>query len=1198
MFTETDFYTLSGPTKLYHCWTDKVTKHDSSSFYNWEQDNLPILDLEERTFYLWEQLGYQTSSMLPAMLVVSADAPDSAIACNKNIFRSVSSAIQAVPQNITFPIIIEIANFGDIGSLELSNYKFGPRGSLEIINRNFSQSTATYRGSTEFAQPIPISVSAQKDSTLGGNLKYGYVSSLESVGYTFALDFITDSPAKNFQLAKCVSISSLVFSSITDSRLSGDGGKLNGFVSFPKNFNNTEVSRQSFKPKLQNSTLVIAGHNTQNPYFYGQPKKLQFKAYEYSPLANEEIETYDYSAIDAIYTQSYVVNSNNLTLNESIGELNPNSLFYGNKTNKIIINNCDGPIFIRNFFLDGSGFINIGNNKYGVEINNSPKIFLENIVSTRFSVAGFIFNNSNVTLLRGCVGVRNYGYSSVTGKRLSTPTRERRYLNYVTDSDINNGNLNSAGLIANNSTVTFSSTHSDAFTQKCNEFIEKQLSFSFFINNQGVVGTSYADNFFFNSQISDLFEFSRNLNGIILNNSTLTGGYSFSGQGNDPYTQQMNLCTNNNNNDGIYLQNSILNFNGSIQSTDNCVGIRSDLSKLALDKFVICLNQHAGIKLQNSNLVYNKSKHDFPEIPYLFSGNGQHLILDQSTIHPVITSSMDSYSPVFKFTHQFGDLTLPHSQGYTHGPDLSPGILINNGSTANLFHAQIDRGILNSYNEALSKGSEILVKNNSKLVLKGSQKAATKIIGPANYRNARRLAAVCAENNSSVTIEGPTVIAQFGVDLLAENNSSIIIRPHTNEELNALDISSFTLLNPANHTMVELHSTRSCIIVKDNSNLIVRDLGSYKNNWLKNDNTPGAQRITTWGVNYPVDTNLLQTYFSGGYLQFYPNPDDPTYYSTGTNGIDYLNKKNVNFDMARVAFETPNTGRPYFIASESTPKADYVNYTYGGTCVRALGGSNIDLLNVNFPAGWWNASGIIYDASTVGDNLCNLLFIWNIADSSKIKASLLSISGTYPSVAPYFGPSGDWGTSGWTNKPNPDTLGLSVLDYFGKSTRNPYGKPSQQNYGPFRLYFSVNSAVNALTEGAGGSSRTAQIYSQGYQSASSLSSAYMSSPSEYSGLSSLNVSLMNNINSIPTISGYYNGYSMMENTSICAFFDESAAETFANAKHCSVGKSGLAKLVSISLPYKIGVGDCAEENQKSSGFGYRVSNNFDLRRLN
>lgn len=1189
MFTETDFYTLSGPTKLYHCWADKVTKHDSSSFYNWEQDNLPILDLEERTFYLWEQLGYQTSSMLPAMLVVSADAPDSAIACNKNIFRSVSSAIQALPQNITFPIIIEIANFGDIGSLELSNYKFGPMGSLEIINRNFSQSTATYRGRVTASQDYPISVSAQKDTTLGGNLKYGYVSSLQSVGYPGFENYIEDSPISNFKLAKCVSISSLVFSSITDSRLSGDGGKLNGFVSFPKNLNNTEVSRLSFKPKLQNSTLVIAGHNTVNPYA-NNIKKLTFKAYEYSPLGNEEIETYDYSAIDCFPTESYVINSNNLTLDENEGELNPNSLFYGNKTNKIIINNCDGPIFIRNFFLDGSGFINISNNKYGVEINNSPKIFLENIVSTRFSVAGFIFNNSNVTLLRGCVGVRNYGYSPVTGKRLSTPTRERRYLNYVIDSDINNGNLNSAGLIANNSIVTFSSTHSDAFVEKCNQFIEKQLQY-----NTNILGPgTWADQFYFNSQISDLFEFSRNLNGIILNNSTLTGGYSFSGQGDDAYTQQMNICTNNNNNDGIYLQNSILNFNGSIQSTDNCVGIRSDLSKLALDKFVICLNQHAGIKLQNSNLVYNKSKHDFPEIPYLFSGNGQHLILDQSTIHPVITSSMDSYSPVFKFTHQFGDLTLPHSQGYTHTPDLSPSILINNGSTANLVHAQIDRGILNSFNEALSKGSEILVKNNSKLVLKGSKKAATKIFGPAKYRNARKLAAVCAENNSSVTIEGPTVIAQFGVDLLAENNSSIIIRPHTNEELNALDISSFTLLNPANHTMVELHSTRSCIIVKDNSNLIVRDLGSYKNNWGKNNTSVAGSERITWGVNYPVEINQLQTYFSGGYLQFYPNPDDPTYYSTGTSGIDYLNKRDVNFNMAKVAFEMPVGERPYFIANGSTEKQDYVRYTYGGTCVRALGGSNIDLLNVNFPAGWWNASGIIYDASTVGDNLCNLLFIWNIADSSKIKASLLSISGIYPSEAPYFGPSGDWGTSGWTTKPNSDTLGLSVLDYFGKSTKNPYGKPSQQNYGPFRLYFSVNPAVNFLTEVAGGSNRIAQIYSQGYQSVSSLSSA----STEYLGLSSLNVSIMNNINSVPTISGYYNGYSMMENTSICAFFDESAAETFANAKHCSVGKSGLAKLVSISLPYKLSVGDCAGDSLKSSGFGYIVSNNFDLRRVN
>lgn len=69
-------------------------------------------------------------------LVVSADAPD--INCNTNVFRTVSAAVQAIPQIINYPIIMEIANFGQLGNLILSNYKFGPRGSLEIINRNFA----------------------------------------------------------------------------------------------------------------------------------------------------------------------------------------------------------------------------------------------------------------------------------------------------------------------------------------------------------------------------------------------------------------------------------------------------------------------------------------------------------------------------------------------------------------------------------------------------------------------------------------------------------------------------------------------------------------------------------------------------------------------------------------------------------------------------------------------------------------------------------------------------------------------------------------------------------------------------------------------------------------------------------------------------------------------------------------------------
>ena len=49
-FSKTDIYTSSGSTPLYNAWTPYVSKFDTSTFYNWEQDNLPLYDLEERTY--------------------------------------------------------------------------------------------------------------------------------------------------------------------------------------------------------------------------------------------------------------------------------------------------------------------------------------------------------------------------------------------------------------------------------------------------------------------------------------------------------------------------------------------------------------------------------------------------------------------------------------------------------------------------------------------------------------------------------------------------------------------------------------------------------------------------------------------------------------------------------------------------------------------------------------------------------------------------------------------------------------------------------------------------------------------------------------------------------------------------------------------------------------------------------------------
>ena len=146
-FNKNDIYTSSGSVVLFNSWTPYVSKFDTSTFYNWEQDNVPLYDLEERTYELWEQGGFATSAGVPGLaLSVSADTPALTLQQNPNIFVDVSSAIAAIPKVVRFPVLVEVANFGDLGPLELHNFRIEEEGSIEIINRNFSR---TYNASSD-----------------------------------------------------------------------------------------------------------------------------------------------------------------------------------------------------------------------------------------------------------------------------------------------------------------------------------------------------------------------------------------------------------------------------------------------------------------------------------------------------------------------------------------------------------------------------------------------------------------------------------------------------------------------------------------------------------------------------------------------------------------------------------------------------------------------------------------------------------------------------------------------------------------------------------------------------------------------------------------------------------------------------------------------------------------------------------------
>ena len=137
-FLENDLYLAQGDDKLVRGdWTSTVYKYDASSFYNWEQDNLPLYDLEERTELNWEQLGYPTSSLTGLHLSVSDSSVDTT--GPYQVFSSVSAALNKLPKTLRFPVIIEVAVSGNLGNIDIQDFEFVEDGGLEIVNRGFAK---------------------------------------------------------------------------------------------------------------------------------------------------------------------------------------------------------------------------------------------------------------------------------------------------------------------------------------------------------------------------------------------------------------------------------------------------------------------------------------------------------------------------------------------------------------------------------------------------------------------------------------------------------------------------------------------------------------------------------------------------------------------------------------------------------------------------------------------------------------------------------------------------------------------------------------------------------------------------------------------------------------------------------------------------------------------------------------------------
>ena len=1181
--------TVNNVKKLLRCWQPGVSKFTAGSFYNFEQDNLPLYDLEERTYFNWQRLGFPDDGLAilpPIHLLVSADAPEELVNCDSNIFHSLPEAINALPKHINQFTRISVASFGDLGEVDIEGFNIDPKsGALEIVNINSFDRPGTFNIFDSFSETYRYDARVTSLATDNNAATYGLyknfisASAVGTDGFCGISNFLIRPPSPvggSFITLPYVNDfigASFVFSSVdspTVTSMTLDERAQSAYTAFI-----TPIPGIGDLEGLASeiSRLSVGEVTFSNPVYYQYAPSIQGQLTLLEESALEEIGLYDPSSFNQQNSTAIFRNSQNTLFNGG-SELNraTKTTIYGNYIQRLKISNCQGRLFVRNFYCSGAA---TAGPKIGIEVSDTNSLVLESMAVSRYDGFGIHLTNSKVKIDRSLYVYRCYGFGSIlesipiredAGKRLSKLWLENiKSLNAPVNDD-------SAGIAAYNSEIVFDGA-------------------------DGITNYSYSTITSYRPGFNDCRIISRCSTGIKLVNSVISGGrgkYAQTHTTEGSIDLQDFIHVEGNANYGLDLENSRVSLTSNLQVFHNTRGIRARSSTLNLESFKIDHNHLYGLSLENSNLVYGLQQvsavplgsFDYQSdsifdsgnskrYQFLMVNNGQHILAKNSTI------KLGSYKdPKISY---FGRFILGESFGVDNNGNQLPSVYLENTNADFIHLTSLKSGVAGKK----TIGGHFYLNNNSEATFLGSASSMTCLTYPQgtdpSYTRDKKYVGVVVKNNSTAKFRGPTIIYNGAVNVLAENNSNIIFEPHKKTD-GTLDILGFSLDNPANHTMVELKSIRACLVADKGSNIIMEDLGAYTQTWEESTDET-----------YPYAEQ--EQYTSAGFFQFYPNPNTIA-------SVYGENPYQTAIVKTGIGYKMRNTAGKYYWGMDYTDSDPFTlsAITNGGVCLRALNNSNVRVRNVNFPCGWWNASGVIYDINDIANQgYCGKTFIWNFANNSTLHADHVSVSGTYPASAGYFGPSALWlSGAGAANygapSSTPDTSSLSVLDAFGygldnvwplpNGTKVRYGYATPQNQGPFRLYVGVDSMATQLQQD-GKLGYIPQLFAQGYNASGNLSAV--------DGASSVYGKILRIDETEGTlgVSGYYYCNEFVKVDPNLIMLDQSAANAFANAKNGAMGTSNRPQICTIYNNKTTDTGE-APIDTALQGTGFMSPNVFDI----